>query len=787
MLLRQRLLPVLLFAVSVWVVTPAKAGAVDHHITMLAHVVDDTMRGCWGYIDSLGREIALVCSYSNLDLYDVTDPTNPILRKRVPQIADATDLKAVRPYHDSIAYVGNQSGLMQIVYIWNADNAQTIGSFATPLTGGNHTIEIFGDYMYLGMNGASDRRIQIWSLANPAAPTKIISLANPGTGFNDGHDCYVHGDTIYTHHLTAGFKVWNIANKAAPVGLATVSYPGVFQHASWTSSDGKILYTDDETDFGRLRVWNVSDLRQIIQLANYAPSANAGGVVHNVYLFQGDDLAYTGCYEEGVRILDVSDPTYPIEVGGFDTSPGNNPPGPPSAPQEARDGVWDAYLFPSGTLIATDRKFGFWTLRFDGSRAGRIEGTVTNSVTGQPLPDAKVKLINLTNLPNVPSVLTGTDGSYGIRTGSVLQNVEVSRFGFRTDTVQVTGIVADTVPLNVALDPVPYGTISGQVTRSATGDPIAGVIVGLAGEPYHSDTTDGSGNYSINFVPADSNFLIETWKWGFQSAQATVLVTAGGNATANFGLRSGYSDDFEHDLGWTVGDAGDDATAGFWTRVEPFGMKNFANSTVQPDTDHTAPRGQRCWITGQGRFGIVANDQDVDDGKTTLLSPMMDLSGFSTPVLSYWRWFSNNGDHNPDEDTLEVSISSDGGISWVVLERTTATENRWTSKQFCLTSKINLTSNVRFRVVISDRRGPSLVEGAFDDFAVLDRAAGDINNDRTVDIADITQLITHVVFGTQPPNPLCFGDLNCDGVIDIVDVVQLILFVVFGAPAPCTP
>ena len=54
--------------------------------------------------------------------------------------------------------------------------------------------------------------------------------------------------------------------------------------------------------------------------------------------------------------------------------------------------------------------------------------------------------------------------------------------------------------------------------------------------------------------------------------------------------------------GWTVGAAGDNATAGLWVRGNPLGT--FSSSTpIQPEDDRTPAPGTTCWFTGQGSAG----------------------------------------------------------------------------------------------------------------------------------------------------------------------------------------
>ena len=131
------------------------------------------------------------------------------------------------------------------------------------------------------------------------------------------------------------------------------------------------------------------------------------------------------------------------------------------------------------------------------------------------------------------------------------------------------------------------------------------------------------------------------------------------------------NEEFELPSSWVTGSADDDATAGIWERAIPNPTYDDNGEIIQPDFDHTE-NGQFCFITGNS---VSQNDSefgfdDVDGGKTTLVSPQFDLSDYSTAAISYWRWYSNSaaGGANPGNDVWRVDGSHDGGNSWINLE-----------------------------------------------------------------------------------------------------------------------
>ena len=245
------------------------------------------------------------------------------------------------------------------------------------------------------------------------------------------------------------------------------------------------------------------------------------------------------------------------------------------------------------------------------------------------------------------------------------------------------------------------------------------------------------------------------------------------------------NEEFELPSSWIIGSADDDATAGIWERAIPNPTFDDNGEIIQPDFDHTE-NGQFCFITGNS---VSQNDSefgfdDVDGGKTTLISPQFDLSDYSTAAISYWRWYSNSaaGGANPGNDVWRVDGSNDGGNSWINLELTSQDSNEWTNHQFILNDEtISLTNQMKFRFIAEDvfnegdnGSGGSIIEAALDDFQILvfnDNLAGDVNYDGDLNVQDVVIMINMILGNIETD---MIADINNDGGINIQDVVLLI-------------
>ncbi|MFZ9881038.1 MAG: hypothetical protein ACO3QC_06520, partial [Phycisphaerales bacterium] len=227
------------------------------------------------------------------------------------------------------------------------------------------------------------------------------------------------------------------------------------------------------------------------------------------------------------------------------------------------------------------------------------------------------------------------------------------------------------------------------------------------------------------------------------------------------------NDTFETSTGWTGGVAGDTATSGVWVRVDPIA------TTAQPEDDHTPAPGTLCWITGNGVVGGAAGAADVDGGITTLLSPVFNMSAMDEPLIEYWFWYSNNLGGAPNEDSMPVEISNNGGTSWTLLENVTQNNGAWTKRSWRVRDFIAPTSNMRVRFVARDLNTGSLVEAGVDDFRVIDvdctpSNPADLDGDGNVNGADLT-----ILLGAWGSSNAAY-DLDGSGSVDGGDLAVLL-------------
>jgi len=339
----------------------------------------------------------------------------------------------------------------------------------------------------------------------------------------------------------------------------------------------------------------------------------------------------------------------------------------------------------------------------------RITGTVRDGATGDSLSGAVVSW-----LESFTSDSTNALGRFELAVPSGTVTLRVQRFGYRPDTLMLALAPGDTVDIAIDLTPWPTAPLSGLVLDADSGLPVEGAIVSVVNAPVTPDTTGPDGAYAFAAFLADTTLSLRAAHFGHSRTEIPVRVPADSSAQVDVLLEPGYQDDFEVNLGWTTATTGDDATCGFWVRVEPTGI--VSNGVpVQPEYDHTSGTGRLCFVTGNGVPGCGPYQNDVDGGVTTLTSPAFDAARYFAPEITLWYWYSNDAGVY-DDDTLRIELSGDAGVSWTPVLVRASSNHAWQQLVVDIEDVMPATATMQLRVRASDRRQDSSVEVAIDDF-----------------------------------------------------------------------
>ncbi len=342
------------------------------------HRGDERYSGSWAYIAPNGSEYALLGAKTGTAIYTIDNA--PIQEVAfIPGPSSNWREITVVGQHAYVTTEGSGTGEgMQVIDLSELPNsASLLTTYSETFTRG-HIIQrdVYSDEPYVYVNGTSSTSgIHIMDISDPANPVEV-GLYQPGYYI---HDCHVKGDRIYAAAFYEGtIDIIDISDKSTPTLLAQIEDPGGNTHSSWLTEDNRYLFVCDELDGLPARIFNVEDINNPFQVATY--TANSESLVHNPYI--RGNLAIISHNTEGLRIVDLSDPTIPVEVGYYDTYDG---------PSGGFSGLWSACpFFPSGKIIGGNREDGLYVWIIDDAETGRFYGKVVDSLTNLPIFNAQI-------------------------------------------------------------------------------------------------------------------------------------------------------------------------------------------------------------------------------------------------------------------------------------------------------------------------------------------------------------------------------------------------------------
>jgi choice-of-anchor B domain-containing protein len=685
-----------------------------------------TLNDIWGWTDSTGTEYALVGTTTGFSIVDISTPSSPVEKFFISGPTSTwRDIKTWGHYayvtHDS--YSGTSQGLL-IVDLSDIDTAQNISYTSYFYThtdeeeldrAHNLYIDENGVCYLFGSNIGVGGALMFDLTTNPTSPAYL--------GIYDDyylHDGMARGDTLWGGAIYAGkFVAVDVSSPGTPVNLGSASTPNTFCHNAWISQDGETVFTTDEVSSAFVAAYDVTNMSNIQELDRVQPYPGTGVIPHNAHV--SGQYVVTSWYTAGVRVHDATYPYNLVEVGFYDTSPFSG---------SGFNGDWGAYpFFPSGLIACSDMQTGLHVLQPDYQSACWLEGDITDAATGLPVSAAQVEIIGE---QTKEADLAGFYATGVANAGTF--DVVYNKAGYHSDTVTITFANGVLTTQDVQLNALYTFNVNGSVT-DVNGGAVTGAQITISNaQTSFSGVSNSNGGF---VVPAifDGFYEIVISAWGYQTQCYSDHLDST-NYLVNVQLETGYYDDFTTDMGWMIQS---NASTGIWVRDEPIGT-TYGPNFFNPDLDVSGDCGNEAFITGNG--GGQAGTDDVDDGFTTLISPVMDLSNYSDPYLSYYTWFANAGGAGTPNDSLIVRISD--GTTTVDLEYITALnpQSQWVMSEWRIEDHITKGSNMRvfFKTADYASLGGHLVEAGVDQFMVWDSLSIGI---------DVTEELTLNVF----PNP----------------------------------
>ncbi len=344
----------------------------------------------WGWEDpETGREYALVGRTDGTSFIDLTDPYHPVYLGDLPKTSSANQSlwRDIKVYKDHAFIVADGAGahhmqifdLSQLRGITQPQMFQETALYKGIYSSHNIAINEESGYAYaVGSDSGGETcggALHMINIQDPLNPFFAGCFTDTRTGRGgsgathdaqcvtyNGPDRQYHGREICLSSNVNALSIADVTDKDAPIPLSIAHYPNVsYTHQGWLTEDQRYFFLNDEGDemselveATRTLIFDISDLEDPILAKEYFGPSSA--IDHNLYI--QETIMYQTNYVEGLRIIDVSDPENPVEIGHFDTVPyGPNDNSPVL-------GAWSNYpFFKSGTIVVTSGREGVFFLK----------------------------------------------------------------------------------------------------------------------------------------------------------------------------------------------------------------------------------------------------------------------------------------------------------------------------------------------------------------------------------------------------------------------------------------
>ncbi|MDF1520338.1 MAG: Ig-like domain-containing protein [Brevefilum sp.] len=293
-----------------------------------------------------------------------------------------------------------------------------------------------------------------------------------------------------------------------------------------------------------------------------------------------------------------------------------------------------------------------------------LQGTVTDSLTLEPLPGAMVEITSSTDPDNNRTVYTNASGTYSAAVYADTYDITVTKFGYTSMTA--TGVVVEseaTVTQDFALVELATAIVSGIVYDGGIeggvshGYPLYASLTFAApgfSETFYTDPFTGEyevelylgQEYAVSVagVPMGYETLVETFTPDSDpiAQDYTLYLPAGGCSAPGYEPDYDFFWNFEQDDGGFV-------TGG----TTSFAWGDFTNG---PGEGHSGTKGLATNPSGNYNASELG----------WIESPAIDLSGYGTdtPAIQWWDW---KHIESVSYDWARLDVTKDSGATWDVV------------------------------------------------------------------------------------------------------------------------
>lgn len=308
-----------------------------------------TYANIWGYVAPNGNEYALLGCRDGTAIVDCTNPSAPIERAFIPGSSSSwRELNTYQQY----CYVCTEAGGagIQVISLVNPNAPVLVNTFGTAQFNNCHTITCDTQTGRIYCNGTNNGTAVFDASVNPVAPT-FVGYMTPGGSSNYFHDFHTRNGFGYASMIYNGLaRIYDLSTWP-PTTISSTATPSAFTHNAWTNASSTVMATTDERAGSFVKFFDITNKAAPVGLSQY--TTNPVSIPHNAYIL--GSLCHVSWYTEGYILLDISNPSLPVEVASYDTWPGAS---------GGFNGAWGVYPFqPSGNIYILDISTGLYIVR----------------------------------------------------------------------------------------------------------------------------------------------------------------------------------------------------------------------------------------------------------------------------------------------------------------------------------------------------------------------------------------------------------------------------------------
>lgn len=293
-----------------------------------------------------------------LFIFDVRDPAAPT---RVKDIKPTNDVWNQAWVKDQTLYVSSRRQGILLYDVSDPANPKPLGSVPTP------TAEVWGMFVdqnrLYAMSPAPVAEVIIFDITTPTTPKELASYVVADSRPAEGEvpvEGVVFGNRLYIGHWGYGLAVADVTEPARPAKLGSFWYKNATSRAVAVGTLGEqtIAFESSEGWGSRVRVLDVTDPKTITEQGRFELRAESPV---SALTLVGTKL-YVAHNQDGLRVLDVSDPKMPRQVGYYNTWRETDP----GRGRFFLDGLNGVRVPGDGYIYATDTSRGLLIFREQG-------------------------------------------------------------------------------------------------------------------------------------------------------------------------------------------------------------------------------------------------------------------------------------------------------------------------------------------------------------------------------------------------------------------------------------